>query len=44
MWLYFGGGGASLKFRQFESAVFDAFRVFCLVDTLYGVFTLVRPI
>ena len=30
MWPYLCGGTASLKFRQFKSAVCDAFGVFCL--------------
>ena len=38
MWLYFCGCGASLKFRQLESAVFDAlgyFLLVCLVGMFY---------
>ena len=30
VWPYLCGGTASLKFRQFKSAVCDAFGVFCL--------------
>ena len=38
MWLYFGGGGASLKFRQFESAVFDALGCFALWTFVLGLY------
>ena len=37
VWFYFGGGGASLKFRQFRSAVFDALGYFTCAPC--GVFT-----
>ena len=37
VWLYLCGGTASLKFRQFKSAVCDAYGVFCLKLSLYGV-------
>ena len=37
MWPYLGGGTASLKFRQFESAVCDAFGViFIFFGSLRG--------
>ena len=32
VWPYLCGGTASLKFRQFNSAVCDAFGVFCYLD------------
>ena len=37
VWLYLGRSGASLKFRQLRSAVFDALGYFLLVH-LVGVF------
>ena len=38
MWFYFGGGGASLKFRQFRSAVFDALGCFLTCGPCRGYF------
>ena len=43
MWLYFGESGTSFEFRQFQSAVYDAWGVFALRMLLWG-FTLVRPV
>ena len=37
MWPCFGGGTASLKFRQFKSAVFDAFGVIFVLEVCGGV-------
>ena len=38
-WLYFCGHGTSLKFRQLESAVFDALGYFLLECLVGGCFT-----
>ena len=37
MALFFGEGTTSLKFRQFESAVFDAFGVIFVLEVCGGV-------
>ena len=37
VWPYLGGVTASLKFRQFKSAVFDAFGVILCFGGLWGV-------
>ena len=36
VWPYFGGGTASLKFRQFESTVCDAFGVIFYLEVHGG--------
>ena len=36
VWPYLCGGTASLKFRQFNSAVCDAFGVFCFIWVFAG--------
>ena len=43
MWSHLGAGTASLKFRQFKSAVCDAFGViFCFLRSLQGCSLLCR--
>ena len=37
VWLCLGGGTASLKFRQFKSAVCDAFGVIFILEVCGGV-------